>query len=160
MQLIIMRHGQARALTGAHADADRALTDEGRRQACAAARWLKTSGYQPLSLWVSPYRRAQQTADEVAAVIGGLARREQANITPNDAPGAFLSELDAAGDGVMLVSHNPFVSALIGLLVEGDASRGPVMGTASIAVLSGEFWAPGCCRLEALWHEHEHRDGQ
>jgi probable phosphoglycerate mutase len=73
MRLLILRHGESHS--NAHptapalpeAEGDR-LTERGREQAEAAARWL--AGREIDRLIVSPMRRARETAEPIAAAIG------------------------------------------------------------------------------------------
>ena len=59
MELILWRHAEA---APGDPDAARALTDHGRRQAEAMARWLAPRLSRELRMIVSPARRAQETA--------------------------------------------------------------------------------------------------
>jgi phosphohistidine phosphatase SixA len=51
-----------------------------------------------------------------------------------------------------MVSHQPLVGALLGLLVEGDMAGGYMMGTASVALLSCPHVGVGQARLHWLQH--------
>jgi broad specificity phosphatase PhoE len=62
-QIFVMRHLQAG--TGE----DPALTDEGRRQALLLADWFRNSDH-PRAIYVSRFRRAQETAAPLAARLG------------------------------------------------------------------------------------------
>jgi phosphohistidine phosphatase len=53
------------------------------------------------------------------------------------------------------VSHQPFVGALIGLLIDGDMRSGPPMHTASLVELDVPIMAPGQARLLSLRHAPE-----
>ena len=69
-ELILIRHGQSEGNVGASTDPDCALTPLGVEQARAAGRrvaWFDLSGFEAVT---SPYRRAVQTAREVAAETG------------------------------------------------------------------------------------------
>ncbi len=68
MQLIVIRHGRPEHIehsNGAHADPD--LTDVGHQQAERMAQWLAT---EPIdAIYVSPMRRARQTAAPLEALL-------------------------------------------------------------------------------------------
>ena len=65
----------------------------------------------------------------------------------------MLRELDnLRADALLLVSHQPLVSALCGLLVSGDYRAGPAMHTASLAELELDMIGAGCARLVSLRH--------
>jgi phosphohistidine phosphatase len=58
---------------------------------------------------------------------------------------------------ILLVSHQPLVSALTGLLVDGDYRAGPAMGTASLAEIELSAVALGCGRLTSLRHAPDYQ---
>jgi len=151
MNVVIMRHGHAEAYVSS--DESRNLTDRGRAEARAAGRCLDSLGMRFDEVWVSPYVRAQQTADEVLASVSAEERLTIATITPEGRPGSFVDSLAAfEGQNLLVVSHNPFVSALLGLLVDGAERYGPPMAPASMALLQAEDVLAGCC--EPLWLRH------
>jgi phosphohistidine phosphatase len=69
LRLIVMRHAKAGELPGGP-DAERALTERGRRDAAAAGRWLRESGFLPGAVVCSPARRTRQTWQQVSAELG------------------------------------------------------------------------------------------
>ncbi|MCW4149380.1 phosphohistidine phosphatase SixA [Halomonas sp. 18H] len=146
--LMIMRHGEAAA---GRPDSERELTPTGHREAARMAAWLAGRRDQDLArlrLLVSPYRRAQQTAEPIAEALGASVET-LALITPDDDPRVVLDWLlEQPMEGpVMLVSHMPLVGALTGLLVEGRSEHGLGLPTAAIAELTAEVPAAGCARL-------------
>ncbi|EXF44228.1 phosphohistidine phosphatase SixA [Pseudomonas sp. BAY1663] len=66
MRLWLLRHGEAEPR--ARTDAERNLTERGRRDVRENAAHLRGRALQ--AILVSPYRRAQQTADEVRRTLG------------------------------------------------------------------------------------------
>lgn len=151
MQLLIVRHGEAVSI--APSDAQRALTERGREQARAAGECLAGLSWRPQSLWVSPYLRAQQTAEEIVLVLGRCQTRQVDQLTPETPPSELLEQLiDADLERLMLVSHQPLVSALIGVLTQGQPAMGAPMMTASMALLEGPVMARGAAEL--VWLRH------
>ena len=85
LSLTVVRHGQSTANAAFEAaeavgaldvgiscrDADLPLTALGRGQAAALGHWIAARGEGPLpqSLWVSPYLRAQETAEQLLATL-------------------------------------------------------------------------------------------
>ncbi len=68
VELILIRHGRPERIDHDPNGADPALTDLGRRQAQAMADFLAT---EPLTkIYVSPQRRAQETAEPLASQFG------------------------------------------------------------------------------------------
>ncbi|MGM0785945.1 MAG: phosphohistidine phosphatase SixA [Pseudomonadota bacterium] len=147
-RLLIMRHGKAGP---GSPDAARELTARGRGEAARMAAWLAARDEivaSRLRLVASPYVRAQQTAEAVAAALA-IQHETLPIVTPDDPPEAVVDWLlERAGMGpLMLVSHMPLVGALTGVLVEGRAEHGRGFPTAAVAELEADVWAAGCARL-------------
>ena len=69
-ELLMIRHGQSEANVGRSTDPDCALTEFGLEQARSAARRLVAFDLAGFAAVTSPYRRARQTAREIAAATG------------------------------------------------------------------------------------------
>ena len=148
MKLWILRHGEAEP--HARRDAERELTAHGREQVLhSAARLIG----QPLdSVLVSPYVRAQQTAELVCKTLGftsGLVTVPW--LTPESEPKYALGKLPDTGN-VLLVSHQPFVGELISLLLHGNLRQPQPMQTASLVQLEGEWPLAGSMTLLSVHH--------
>jgi phosphohistidine phosphatase len=135
MQIFVMRHGQAEAI--APFDSLRALTEEGGKEAEIAGQWLLVNSQAVDCVFVSPYVRAQQTADAVIGQLSSVGRRKTLSfITPEDSPKAVHDYLDAVCtdeqyQSILLVSHMPLVSYLVAELTTDKAM--PIFQTGSIA---------------------------
>jgi phosphohistidine phosphatase len=103
----LLRHGDAEQ---GSPDADRQLTDKGRRQSRAAGGALRELGVSLDACLTSPKVRAAQTAELACAELGVEPRPE-----PKLAGGPFDAEELAAGlgDAVMLVGHDPDFSTAV-----------------------------------------------
>ncbi|BAP45602.1 phosphohistidine phosphatase SixA [Pseudomonas sp. 21LCFQ02] len=150
MKLWVLRHGQAQHQ--ARSDAERELTAEGRQQVRSSARHLEGRGLQ--RILVSPYVRAQQTADVLQGVLTADIPRVTVDwLTPDVRPDEALRQIAALElDEVLLVSHQPLVGSLIGLLVHGSVQDAEPMNTASLAQLDGEFVLAGALQLRNVHH--------
>lgn len=150
MKVWVLRHGEAQPT--ASSDAARELTAHGREEVRQSATHL--SG-QPLQrIIASPYVRARQTAELVQQVLGFPQAIVSAPwLTPDSDPRQVLAELDAQGvEQVLLVSHQPLVGALVGLLAHGSYQHAEPMSTASLAELEGDFVLAGGMKLVSLRH--------
>ncbi|QLF92301.1 phosphohistidine phosphatase SixA [Pseudomonas sp. ABC1] len=150
MNLWLLRHGEAERRTS-H-DPDRHLTDEGRQEVARNARRLLGESLQVIL--VSPYRRAQQTAEVVRQVLGyeGLCETHDWLI-PDADPAEALRQLDLRTEAnILLVTHQPFVGELAGWLINGHRSDPLPMSTGSLARLEGEAVAVGLMNLVTLHH--------
>lgn len=160
MKLWILRHGEAEHRKTS--DPERALTEEGHKEAHAAGHSVAKHAGAGLVVLASPYRRAQQTAEAVLQELNRPVTTLQTVswCTPEDDPIAALNHLALREETeLLLVSHMPFVSALAGLLVEGDLCAGPPMRTASLVELDVPIVAAGAAQLLSLRHPPEFKKG-
>jgi phosphohistidine phosphatase len=115
--LLLLRHAEAQAAGTALADFDRILTPRGRDQARDAARRIMAANLRPEMLLASPAARTRETAEIVALELGlgGVGRiLLPADLYLAEVP-VLLSVLkgcDDAAQTLLLIGHNPGVSAL------------------------------------------------
>ena len=150
MKLWLLRHGEAEPR--ARTDAERNLTENGRLEVERSVAYLQN---QPLqAILVSPYQRAQQTAETVRQVLGFSGLVETVPwLTPESDPGDAMLYLDRrAEQNLLLVTHQPFVGVFGGWLVNGHRDTPIPMATGSLAELEGEYIATGLMRLVGLRH--------
>ena len=143
MKVWILRHGEAEPQ--ACRDAERMLTARGREQVLQSAAHLIG---QPLdAIFVSPYVRAQQTADIVRTALDFQSTLITVPwLTPDSEPKYAASQLPDSGN-IVLVSHQPLVGDLISLLQYGHCRSPQPMQTASLAELEGEWPLAGSMTL-------------
>lgn len=158
--LVLMRHAKAETGLG-KSDHDRELTARGRRDAGAAAEWLRGEGIVPDLVVCSTAMRTRQTWE--AARTGGVNAPyvEYRSCVYQGGPADVVEALreDAGEMGtVLVVGHNPTMAQLTSLLSDGDGSRqahdalGDGFSTSGVAVLryqgSWENLAFGACVLD------------
>jgi phosphohistidine phosphatase len=150
MRLYLLRHGEAEARR-TH-DARRALTEHGREEVRASAALLAAS--PPQAILASPYLRTRQSAELAASQLGYRGVIESADwLTPDSVLLEALERLaERSEDQLLLVSHQPLVGALGGLLVHGHRQQPLPMNTASLAILSGDLALAGGMQLVSLSH--------
>jgi len=150
VKLWILRHGEAEPR--ANTDAERRLTAHGREQVLhSAARLLG----QPLqAIYASPFVRAQQTATLVHDTLGfAESVRTVPWLTPESNVQQVIGQLERLGlEHVLLVSHQPLVGSLVGMLEHGHAQQPAPLGTASLAELEGDWPLAGLMTLRTLHH--------
>jgi len=128
-----MRHGQAVDAYSVASDAERRLTELGRRQSVAIAKALGARALAPTHVYASPFVRAVETAEAVTGALGLTGPvRPHAPLVPGHAGPKALSILDAHGpsDRVLLVSHEPTVRVLGGMLGRLELPPFPTSGVA------------------------------
>lgn len=141
MRLLIVRHAIAlpRGTPGVP-DAERPLTPRGRRRFESAARGLARALPRPDALLTSPWKRARQTADILAAAYGRL--------EPKDTPALAGESVEAlaqilsgypAEASVAIVGHEPWLSGLLARLLGSADGGGLEFKKGGVAVVE----APG-----------------
>lgn len=135
MQIYIMRHGQA--YTSGSVDALRSLTEQGKLEATVMTKWLKHQNIMLDQMIISPFKRAQETAQTVSCGYDeGLITTTLDFITPSGSAQALHDYIDGVCasekvEALLIVSHMPLVSYLVSkLTVENDS---PIFQTAAIA---------------------------
>lgn len=138
MRIHILRHAEAEESSETGRDADRRLTDAGRKRMREVARAFATLEPALSAILVSPLVRARETAEPVARAVGfdGPLRVTDA-LLPGADPEAILGELRESGEAsVLLVGHMPQLGRLLGRLLSGRRSGLEVpMKKGSLAVL-------------------------
>ncbi len=136
MDIWLLRHAAAEERSASGRDADRELTADGARRAERVARGLAALKPRIELVLTSPYRRARQTAEPAARVLGLEASlRETRALEPNRDVAEILEELEAEERrAVLLVGHQPFLGTLLGLLVGGEGLELPLKKAAVACV--------------------------
>jgi phosphohistidine phosphatase len=135
MQVYLLRHGAAEEERSGLNDADRALTQDGRRKLRQTLRTAARADLQPTLVLTSPLKRAVQTAEiaqEVLNYTGELLQTEA--LMPSSHVEEVWNELRDHRDeaAIMLVGHNPQFSDLAGYLlgapnVQIDVKKGSIL---------------------------------
>jgi phosphohistidine phosphatase len=150
MRIYVLRHGAAENARPGHPDAERALTGEGRDK---LRRVLKQAGAEPSAILSSPYRRAVETADVAAEVLGfaGKVVRTPA-LLPEASPYDAWEEIRSRKDepAVLLASHEPLTSALVAFLLGSPALEVDMKKAALACLECGAFPPQPRCVLKWL----------
>lgn len=119
VEIYLLRHADAGDPTTFRGDdAQRPLSDKGRRQASSMGRFLNRRGFHPDVIVSSPKMRARQTAELVAAALDTPVALDERLGGPLDLDA--LGEVVAAAAGkrrVLLVGHDPEFSELAAELI-------------------------------------------
>lgn len=162
MHVNICRHGQAETTSVTGRDFDRPLTREGRLQARYIAGVLSQAApsQRPRKLIASPAVRTMQTAQTIADELG-MAILSLEELLPACAASVALAAIESHGQGgpVLMVGHNPTVTALVSTLLQGRSAGvcmpGPALRTGQMATIEiGPSCVPGSGRLVEL-HRYE-----
>lgn len=155
MNLYLLRHAIAveRGTAGIALDRDRPLTEEGRNKLLKVARAMAVMELGFSVVFTSPYLRARQTADLVAAELQISSRlRECEHLAAESRPAdlvRFLIRLRPQPRDVLLVGHEPFLSEFASLLLAGATPLRLEFKKAGLCKLSATRLQPaGCATLE------------
>ena len=135
MRIYLVRHGDAVPEEDAGSDRDRWLSPRGREAARILGRLLREQAVTADAIVASPLPRAVQTAELLAAMLDHLdpiATRRC--LEPSAHPRVAAGEIATLGGAVIVVGHEPSISAL-GAFLLGRPSFPP-------------FRTAQCCALE------------
>jgi phosphohistidine phosphatase len=111
--LYLIRHGEAVSEHDAGSDRDRWLNANGREAARVLGRLLRETKVEPDAIVCSPLPRAVQTAELIAQSLDYLGVIESLRpLEPSARPEVAAREVLALGQSVIVVGHEPSLSAL------------------------------------------------
>jgi phosphohistidine phosphatase len=123
VRVYILRHGIAEEAAAGGSDAARALTAEGRQKLRVVLQRARAARVRPSIILTSPLKRALQTAEIAAAVLG--VKRELTTtsaLAPSSTPQRVWSEIRALhNERVLVVGHEPLLSHVVGFLLRCPA---------------------------------------
>jgi phosphohistidine phosphatase len=139
MNLYLIRH--AIAVEEYEDDSQRPLTDKGRKKMRSVVKGLRALGVEFDLILSSPYVRAAETA-EILADVFKMKKEVQFsdNLVPSGDPDLLIAELNEkySVNSIALVGHEPFLSALIGLLVAENPNADITLKKGGVCSLSAD----------------------
>jgi phosphohistidine phosphatase len=120
MQIYLLRHGIAEDSAPGRTDADRALTPEGKKKLKELLRAARGAGVSPSLMLTSPYRRAVETAQTAAEVLGYGSDPLRTNaLLPMGSVEGVWDEVRVHKDesALLLAGHEPQMGRLLGFLL-------------------------------------------
>ena len=161
-RLLLLRHAKAVWADPGERDFDRRLKRSGHEDSKSIGRQLKAKGLVPDRVLCSTARRARETWEGVAEIIGAMEDRVTYldGLYSSDAAGYLEIAREAPpAETLMLVGHNPMMEDLAETLTgDGDAQARAILAAgfpkSGLAVISFDGpladAAPGKGRLEAF----------
>jgi phosphohistidine phosphatase len=151
MNLYIIRHAIAVDEGIAHyeSDSERPITDKGRKKMRQIAKGLRNLGVEFDLILSSPYIRARETAEILAAVFKMKKKIGFSdNLIPLANPELLLGEINEnySVDSMAVVGHEPHLSTLIGLFAAENAKIDVTLKKGGVCYLSADDL-----------HHHDHR---
>jgi phosphohistidine phosphatase len=154
MELYILRHAIAveRGTPDYDDDSQRPLTPQGRKKMRRIAQGMKALGLKFDAIFSSPYRRAKETGEIAAEVLGAQRKLKFSDqLTPDGDPKVLIASLARAGERVLLVGHEPYLSSLAGQLIGGTPAMSLKLKKGGLCKLTADHLKFGpCADLEWL----------
>lgn len=145
MEIFVLRHGEAEPQTDR--DQYRQLTERGYAEVAATLKRAQPRLDKVQKILVSPYTRAQQTADIASDLLPGRMLMTVEELVPNGNLQQLGDLLDRLGlERVLLVSHQPLVGSFVGWLCGLEPGRYR-MGTSALALIETDVIEAGCGHL-------------
>ncbi len=137
MELYLFRHGIAEDGKPGNSDADRELTDEGRKKVAEVVKAARKAGVAPSLILSSPYKRAAETAALAATGFDyktGVLQTD--TLVPHGSPEKVWGELRAHKDetAILLAGHEPLMSHLVAYLLASPALRIEIKKAAMVRI--------------------------
>jgi phosphohistidine phosphatase len=125
MELYLLRHGIAEDGRPGMKDSDRALTPEGREKLKRVLKRARNAGLKPELILSSPYRRAIETAEVAADVLGCKGKIVSTDaLVPNASPHDLWDQVRSRRDeaaSILAASHEPLMSSSLAFLLGSPA---------------------------------------
>ena len=117
MEIYLVQHGEAKPETE---DPERPLTDKGRRDVEASARYAAALAVEVAQILHSGKLRAKQTAEVLTQfLLPSQGIREEKGLAPLDDPHLAERLVGESEEPLMIVGHLPHLSRLASLLILG-----------------------------------------
>ncbi len=148
----MIRHAIAVERNPEAVDADRQLTERGRRRFKQVVRGLRALDLRVDRILSSPWRRAAETADLALPLLrAGCSAEVCAQLCQSPRSELLSLIAGAAVPRLAVIGHEPWLGELIALLTTGEPRHGEAipLKKGGVAVLTGAV-TPGGMSLQAL----------
>jgi len=146
MEIVILRHGEAgKRVPASGEDAQRQLTVAGKAEVTEVAQAMKDLGLKFDVIATSPLKRARQTAEIAAKVLGSKrALEEWEELKPEGDRKALYGRLSRMkrDSSILIVGHEPYLSTTIGDLITGGRDARILLKKAGVARLELSVFSP------------------
>ncbi len=150
MKIYLVRHGDAVPEDDAGSDRDRWLSPRGREAARILGRLLREQRLDLDAIVCSPLPRAVQTAELLAQSLDYLGHIASWRcLEPSAHPRIASGQIAAAGASVLVVGHEPSISA-IGAFLMGRPSFPPFRTAQCCAIEDGKPTFMACSDIDQI----------
>ena len=136
MDIYVLRHGKAGDAGPGMGDADRRLTKKGREEIFAAGRWMAAQELRFDMIAASPLVRAHETAAIIADCLGEKDRLVTWKVLAPGGDSDTVCHLIGKHEdlrAILLVGHEPLLSALISRIITGDENAAIAISKGALA---------------------------
>tara|TARA_Y100001954_G_scaffold92523_1_gene101306 strand:- start:8 stop:454 length:447 start_codon:yes stop_codon:yes gene_type:complete len=140
MMVYLVRHGEAGQ---AAKDRDRKLTEHGKEQVSRIAGQIEGKSPKINKIFHSGLQRALETSMILKEKLSGdIPLEKTTGLLPDDFPNVWKEKLDNdyESEGIMLVGHNPFMTALSAHLMNNGEVVSFSPGNAACFKKNGNNW--------------------
>jgi phosphohistidine phosphatase len=141
--LTLLRHAKSSWISTADSDRDRPLNKRGKHDAPVIGGRISTQGIRPSLILSSPASRAWTTAKLVADSINYprefLQRDERLYMASVSSIIDVIEDQDSAFNNILIVAHNPGLTAFANFLVPDITPNLPTCGVVSVTMDSDEW---------------------
>lgn len=149
MQLLVIRHAVAEAPGPGTDDTARELTDAGKAKLRQAVRGLRALDVRFERILTSPWKRAMQTAKQLAVIAAAPPVATDLLTQPPRAE--LLALIAERSEPTAVVGHEPWLGELVAWLAFGDTKHGDALVIKKCGVLWLEGTAvPGGMQVRAV----------
>ena len=119
MRVYILRHGIAEDAPPGGSDAGRALTEEGKKKLRNVLTRARAAGVRPSIILTSPLRRAVQSAEIAAGVLGAKSElvESRALLPSSSAPRVWDEIRGRSAEELLIAGHEPLLSTVVAFLL-------------------------------------------
>ncbi len=147
MMIYVLRHGIANPK--ALSDLNRELTQEGTDQTRSMAEKFKLYEPQVDKALMSPLQRARQTAAIVRVTFPNMLINVDPGLQPDADVYTFFDRIESFNvQSLLLVGHNPFLSNLISIVLDGTLESARPCECSHLYCIDMDIIAPGCGTLK------------
>jgi phosphohistidine phosphatase len=141
--LTLLRHAKSSWISTADSDRDRPLNKRGKHDAPVIGERITTKGIRPSLILSSPATRAWTTAKFIAESINYprevLQRDDRLYMASVSSIIDVIEDQDNAFNNIMIVAHNPGLTAFANFLVPDITPNLPTCGVVSVTMDSDEW---------------------
>ncbi|MHC4713563.1 MAG: phosphohistidine phosphatase SixA [Planctomycetota bacterium] len=138
MNVYVVRHAAAAPRGDYASDAERPLTEKGVADVELVAAALVSAGVELDAVYASPFVRARQTGDIIAAATGCPVSLTDGLASGHSAKEVVAVLADLPGESVAIVGHAPQLDEVVALLVTGKSRAVVDMKKGAVACVEFE----------------------